>query len=351
MQQDIVLILPYFQPLDSLNKDIVLDNIRSLKPTLDYNLSQIDWSSAGREPIWVAALSTNFEDRRYPDPASASLPPPKQGDPDFPEPLPAGGSVQHDHSVQLATVSPPSQTFKPTKYPTHSPDPGQLLATLLPYALRRPSLPPPKQGDPDFPEPPAAGGGSVQHDHSVQLATVSPPSQTFKPTKYPTHSPDPGQLLATLLPYALRRPSLPPPKQGDPDFPEPPAASGGSVQHDHSGQSATVSPPSRSFKPTKYPARTPDPGQQATSVSHNSGKGRPAHARPLTCRVPHCKRPLYFDQRFNQLWEWCTTQHIQEGLARGLEKVCESCLVWPRKYGYRYCGGDACNKSGVPISR
>jgi hypothetical protein len=41
MQQDIVLILPYFQPLDSLNKDIVLDNIRSLKPTLDYNLSQI----------------------------------------------------------------------------------------------------------------------------------------------------------------------------------------------------------------------------------------------------------------------------------------------------------------------
>jgi hypothetical protein len=76
---------------------------------------------------------------------------------------------------------------------------------------------------------------------------------------------------------------------------------------------------------------------------------------------------MYFDRRFNEFWEWCTTQHVQyvmraisefipglhflsEALTRGMEKPCKRCAIWPRKHRYRYCGGDACNKGGVPIS-
>ena len=30
-----------------------------------------------------------------------------------------------------------------------------------------------------------------------------------------------------------------------------------------------------------------------------------------TCRMPGCNRAMYFDRRFNEFWEWCSTQHIQ----------------------------------------
>ncbi|KAN0126278.1 hypothetical protein V8E53_015201 [Lactarius tabidus] len=78
---------------------------------------------------------------------------------------------------------------------------------------------------------------------------------------------------------------------------------------------------------------------------------RPAHGNLApSCRMPGCNRPMYFDRRFNEFWEWCTTQHVHEALTRGMEKPCKRCAIWPRKHRYRYCGGDACNKGGVPIS-
>ena len=40
---------------------------------------------------------------------------------------------------------------------------------------------------------------------------------------------------------------------------------------------------------------------------------------------------------------------LSEALARRIEKVCTNCAVWPRRYGYRYCGGNGCNKKGYQI--
>jgi hypothetical protein len=129
-------------PLDSLQQHVALGKIRSLKPTLGYTLTwggidPRDRSSAGSsanagiEPVWVAALSTVFENRCYPDLVHVSQPTPTQGNPEFPELPPAGGSVRRDYSGQSRTLSLPSQTFEPTQEPTRTPDPGQQSTSLL----------------------------------------------------------------------------------------------------------------------------------------------------------------------------------------------------------------------------
>lgn len=45
-----------------------------------------------------------------------------------------------------------------------------------------------------------------------------------------------------------------------------------------------------------------------------------------------------------------TLDYYRKALEQGIEKVCEGCGVWPRKYASEYCGEVSCNKKGFPIS-
>jgi hypothetical protein len=58
---------------------------------------------------------------------------------------------------------------------------------------------------------------------------------------------------------------------------------------------------------------------------------------------------MHFDRRFNEFWEWCSPQHVQDALSQGIEKLCKHCGAWPRKSGYKYCGGSTCNKKGTSM--
>ncbi|KAH9173767.1 hypothetical protein EDB89DRAFT_1957608, partial [Lactarius sanguifluus] len=207
----------------------------------------------------------------------------------------------------------------------------------------------------------APSSSSVQHSHSGQSATHYPPASSAAQHSYT------GQSTAYY-----------PPTQAfdstNTSYPGPQQTSHYAVPHGHGTNASDGSRSSNHYQTAAPLTRvTPDPLYRGTQPQVTQGgvaqpqyrdadeydnvdehrpksPGRgPVQGRQYNCRLPECNRPMFFDRRFNEFWEWCSPQHIHAGLGRRIEKTCRHCGVWPRKYGHKYCGGPSCNKSGVPI--
>ncbi|KAH9174172.1 hypothetical protein EDB89DRAFT_1953507 [Lactarius sanguifluus] len=192
--------------------------------------------------------------------------------------------------------------------------------------------------------PPASS--AVQHNYTGQSTAYYPPTQAFDSTNtsYPGSQPAPTSHYGVPHGHGTN-------------------ASDGSRSSNHLYQTAapvthgTLEPPYRGAQPSQERGVAPSqPYRQDAYEYDNVDEHRPKgpSAPPVQgphhiCRLPECNRPMFFDRRVSDFWEWCSPRHIYAGLERRIEKVCRHCEVWPRKYGHKYCGGPSCNKNGVPI--
>ncbi|KAN0126277.1 hypothetical protein V8E53_015200 [Lactarius tabidus] len=293
--------------------------------------------------------------------------------PAFPEPNPsAGGAIQRSHSGQQyvsagghARRSPSSHTTNlyPTTKSSVRRSPSAQPATLRASANSSVRRSPSAHSATLYPQPPA--------NTSVRRRPSEQPAVHFVPAGYSVHSRQESQ-PAAHYPSSSGAQSF---DSNNTSYSGTQPTSHYAVPHGHGanasdGRYQTAAPVTRIAPEPPYRAAHPQERGAATSqpqygdvyeyddlnenervpLEHFSAKGpplRPVHAH--SCRMLGCNRPMFFDRRFNEFWEWCSTQHIHEALARGMEKPCKRCAVWPRMNGYRYCGGDACNKRGVPL--
>jgi len=272
-----------------------------------------------------------------------------QGDPGFPEPhSPAGGAIERSHSGQSASLYPPASGSGAGHPGRRRPSAGQSDTLYAPGSIQRSHS---GQSDNFY----APTSSSVPRGYSGQSA-----SATYYPSGAQTYDATNSSYAAgpplSTSPYSVSRGHGGNASDGS----RPP---GGQHLYQTATPTVTRLTPEPPYREPHYEGsvassrRQPrdvyeydnlGEGQMADPLPKGPGQG-PAQGRQHTCRFPGCNRPMYFDRRVNEFWEWCSPQHIHEGLGRGVEKVCKRCGVWPRRYGQKYCGGDGCNKKGLPI--